>query len=332
MTLQHLLWLGFGLFILAMLALDLGVFHGTKRVITLREAYIWTAVWVALALAFGGGVWHFAGAEKGIEFFTAWLIEYSLSADNVFVFALIFSYFAVPPIWQRKVLFLGILGALVMRLIMIGLGVTLISHFSWILVLFGALLLVTGLKMIFGKSGELHPERNPVVRAFKRLMPVTKEFVQDKFFVRVAGRWMATPLLVVLISVEVSDLAFAVDSIPAVFAITLDPFIIYTSNILALLGLRSLYFVLAGIMDRFCYLKQGLGIILGFVGVKLLLVHTSYKIDTSISLVVILLVLTATIIASLVWPRKSDAGVGGEAGTLPNGPTVTTAPCTQIRV
>jgi tellurite resistance protein TerC len=304
---QPALWIGFGIFVLAMLALDLGVFHRKTHSVAFREALGWTGVWVTLAIAFGAGVWHFAGPQKGVEFFTAWLIEYSLSADNVFVFALIFSYFAVPAAWQHKVLFWGILGALVMRLVMIGLGVTLINQFGWILYLFGAFLVLTGLKMVFGKDTETHPEKNPVVRAFTRFVPVTQGYQGDSFVVRVQGRRMATPLLVVLVCVEASDLVFAVDSIPAVFAISLDPFIIYTSNVFAIMGLRSLYFVLAGVMDKFCYLRTALGIILSFVGAKMLLAHTAWKINTGVALGVVAGVLVLAVVASLIVSNRAAA-------------------------
>ena len=300
-----MIWIGFSLLVLAVLALDLGVFHRKAHAVGFKEALSWTGVWVTLAVLFGAGVWHWAGPQKGLEFFTGYLIEYSLSADNVFVFVLIFSYFAVPPPWQHKVLFWGVLGALVMRLVMIGLGVALISRFGWILYVFGAFLLFTGFKMVFGKQEEIHPERNPVVRWFRKLVPVTAGYHGDRFVVRVDGRRMATPLLVVLVCVEVSDLVFAVDSIPAIFAVTLDPFIVYTSNVFAILGLRSLYFVLAGMVDKFHYLKTGLGVVLAFVGVKMLLAHTAYKIDTLAALGVVAGVLAVTIVASLLrQPRQ----------------------------
>ncbi len=312
MTGHPLIWIGFSVLVLAVLALDLGVFHRKAHAVGFKEALSWTGVWVTLAGLFGAGVWYWAGPQKGLEFFTGYLIEYSLSADNVFVFVLIFSYFSVPPPWQHKVLFWGVLGALVMRLVLIGLGVALISRFGWILYLFGVFLLVTGFKMVFGKQEEIHPERNPVVRWFRRLVPVTSDSHGDRFVVRVDGRRMATPLLVVLVCVEVSDLVFAVDSIPAIFAVTLDPFIVYTSNVFAILGLRSLYFVLAGMVDRFYYLKTGLGVVLAFVGVKMLLAHTAYKIDTLASLGVVAGVLTVTLAASLFHqPRKAASpGLG----------------------
>ncbi|MBI5687285.1 MAG: TerC family protein [Verrucomicrobia bacterium] len=304
-------WIGFGVFVLAVLALDLGVFHRKSHIVGFREALGWTGVWVTLALLFGAGVWHFAGPQKGLEFFTGYLIEYSLSADNVFVFALIFSYFAVPAQWQHKVLFWGIIGALVMRLAMIGLGVALIHRFSWILYVFAAFLIFTGLKMVFRKGEELHPESNPVVRWFTKAVSVTPSFHQDRFFVRTDGRWVATPLMVVLVCVEMSDLVFAVDSIPAIFAITLDPFIVYTSNVFAILGLRSLYFALAGMMDRFHHLKTGLGVVLAFVGVKMCLVHTPYKIDTLVALGVVAAILAIAVATSLLSKRPAVAATAG---------------------
>lgn len=300
------LWIGFNVFVLIMLALDLGVFHRKTHVVTLKESITWTAVWVVMALLFNLGIAHFMGNDKGLEFFTGYVIEKSLSVDNVFIFALLFSYFAVPALYQHKVLFWGVFGALVMRAVMIALGAKLIAEFAWIIYVFGAFLVLTGVKMIVKREEEIHPERNPVVRFFKRFIPSTSDFRGDKFFVREKGVLMATPLFVVLILVEVSDLIFAVDSIPAIFAVTKDPFIVYTSNVFAILGLRSLYFALAGVLDKFHYLKVGLGVVLSFVGVKMLLAHSPWKIDTHVSLGVIIVVLAASVVASLVWPKKSD--------------------------
>jgi tellurite resistance protein TerC len=308
---QVWLFVGFNAFVLVMLALDLGVFHRHAHVVSLRESITWTFVWVALALAFNAGVWHYAGEQKALEFFTGYVIEKSLSVDNVFVFALLFSYFAVPPLYQHKVLFWGILGALIMRAVMIGLGAALITKFTWIIYIFGAFLILTGVKMVFKREEEIHPERNPVVRLFKRMMPVTKDYREDRFFVVEQGRRAATPLFVVLLLVEFTDLIFAVDSIPAIFAVTTDPFIVYTSNIFAIMGLRSLYFALAGVMDTFHYLKMGLGVVLSFVGVKMLLTHTAYKIDTLVSLGVIVGVLAVAVIASLVFPKQPIHFEGG---------------------
>lgn len=300
-------WIGFNVFVLAMLALDLGVFHRKSHVVAFREAIAWTIAWVTLAFLFALGVWHFAGAEKALAFTAGYLIEYSLSVDNIFVFALLFSYFAVPAQYQHRVLFWGILGALVMRASMIAAGTALITKFSWIIYVFGAFLVLTGIKMIVKREEEIHPERNPVVRWFKKLMPVTHDYRGDKFFVRENGIRMATPLFVVLLLVEISDIIFAVDSIPAIFAVTTDPFIVYTSNVFAILGLRSLYFALAGVMDKFHYLKIGLGVVLTFVGIKMFLGHTAWKIDTVVSLGVIVLVLAGSVIASLLWPKAAAA-------------------------
>jgi tellurite resistance protein TerC len=299
------LWVGFNAFILVMLALDLGVFHRKSHIVSLKESLTWTGVWVMLALLFNAGVWHYAGSAKALEFFTGYVIEKSLSVDNVFVFALLFSYFAVPPTYQHKVLFWGILGALIMRAIMIAAGAALITKFAWIIYVFGGFLILTGIKMIVKREEEIHPERNPVVRWFKKFMPVTPEFRGDKFFVRENGLRMATPLFVVLLLVEISDLIFAVDSIPAIFAVTKDPFIVYTSNVFAILGLRSLYFALAGVMDKFHYLKIGLGVVLSFVGVKMILAHTAWKIDTLVSLGVIVLILATSVVWSLLKPKKA---------------------------
>ena len=298
------LWVGFNAFVLVMLALDLGVFHRKAHVVSFREAIGWTVAWVTLALLFNIGVAHYAGPEKAVEFLTGYVIEYSLSVDNIFVFALLFSYFSVPPMHQHRVLFWGILGALVMRAIMIGAGVVLISKFAWIIYYFGGFLILTGIKMIVKREEQIHPEQNRVVKLFKRFMPVTRDFRGNHFFVRENGIVMATPLFVVLLLVEMSDVIFAVDSIPAIFAVTKDPFILYTSNVFAILGLRSLYFALSGVLDKFHYLKVGLGVVLSFVGVKMLLAHTEWKIDTHLSLAVIVCVIGASIVASLIWPKK----------------------------
>jgi len=312
-------WVGFHLFVFSMLALDLGVFHRKAHVVSFRESLTWTGVWISLALLFSLGIWRFRGEQAGLEFLAGYLIEYSLSMDNVFVFALVFSYFSVPQEYRHRVLFWGILGALVMRALMIGLGVALIAKFAWIIYLFGAFLIVTGIKMIVRRDEEMHPERNPVVRLFRRFVPVTSGYRGQSFVVREAGRLVATPLLLVLVLVEVSDLIFAVDSIPAIFAVTRDPFIVYTSNVFAILGLRSLYFVLGGVIDKFHLLKVGLGVVLSFVGVKMLLAHTAWKIDTAVSLGVIAVVLAASIVLSLVFPKRATdvvAEPGAGAGPL----------------
>jgi tellurite resistance protein TerC len=301
------LWAGFNVFVLAMLALDLGVFHRKAHVVSLKESLAWTVVWIVLALAFNAGLWHYSGSQgsqKALEFLTGYLIEKSLSVDNVFVFALLFSYFAVPPKYQHKVLFWGIFGALIMRAVMIALGAALMTKFAWIIYVFGAFLILTGIKMVVKREEEIHPERNPVVRWFKKLVPVTTDYRGNKFFVRENGIRMATPLFVVLLLIEFSDLIFAVDSIPAIFAVTKDTFIVYTSNVFAILGLRSLYFALAGVINKFHYLKTGLGVVLSFVGVKMILAHTAWKIDTLVSLGIIVTILAVSVVWSLVKPSR----------------------------
>jgi len=317
MTTTTWLWIGFNAFVLAMLAIDLGLFHRKSHTVGVKEALGWTAAWIALALAFNLGVWHFAGGVKALEFFTGYVIEYSLSADNVFVFALLFSYFAVPAHYQHKVLFWGILGALVMRLGMIVLGAALIAKFAWIIYVFGAFLVVTGIRMLLKSDEEIHPERNLLVRLFKRFFPVAPGFRGDRFFVRENGVLMPTPLFVVLLMVEFTDVIFAVDSIPAIFAVTTDSFIVYTSNVFAILGLRSLYFALAGVMDKFHYLKTGLGVVLSFVGVKMLLAHTAYKIDTLVSLGVIVAILATAVAASLLRPKPALSHLAPGNGASP---------------
>lgn len=304
------LWIGFNVFVLAMLALDLGVFHRKAHVVSFREASIWSAVWIALALLFNVGVWQFMGPQKGVEFLTGYLIEKSLSIDNIFVIALVFSYFSVPAQYQHRVLFWGILGALAMRAGFIAAGAALIAKFHWIIYVFGGFLVVTGIKMALASDKGLEPERNPVVRLVRRLMPVTDRYHGERFFVREGGVLAATPLFLVLVLVEATDLVFAVDSIPAIFAITTDPFIVYTSNVFAILGLRSLYFMLGGVMEKFEYLKLGLAAVLVFVGVKMTLVEV-YKIPSVVSLGVIAVILTVAIAASLLRARGRRTPVGG---------------------
>lgn len=310
---QLWLWIGFNLFVLALLALDLGVFHRHAHAVSVKEASIWSVVWISLALAFNVVVYFFwdrlspnssyTNAEAGLAFFTGYLIEKSLSVDNIFVFVLIFSYFAVPTMYQHRVLFWGILGALVMRGILIAVGAALLKEFHWIVYVFGGFLIFTGIRMALHRNEELHPEKNPVVRLFRRLVPVTDTYEGERFLIRRAGRWMATPLLLVLVMVESTDLVFAVDSIPAIFAVTNDPFLVYTSNVFAILGLRSLYFVLAGVMDKFYYLKLGLSTVLTFVGIKMVLVDI-YKIPVLVSLGVIGTILTIAVVASLLRAQR----------------------------
>jgi len=301
------LWLGFTAFVLALLALDLGVFHRKAHEVRLREAAVWSFVWVALALLFNAGVWHWFGPQKGLEFLTGYLIEKALSVDNVFVFLVLFSTFGVPAAYQHRVLFWGILGALVMRAAFIFAGSALLETFHWVIYVFGGLLVVTGIKMLVQKDVELRPERNPIYRAFRRLVPSVPEYEGGRFTVVRQGRRFATPLLCVLVAVEATDLVFAVDSIPAIFAVTRDPFIVYTSNIFAILGLRAMFFLLAGVMDRFRYLKVGLSMVLCFVGAKMLLADV-YKLPVGISLGVVAALLAGSVIASLVAGRPASPG------------------------
>ena len=297
------LWIGFNIFVLAMLALDLGVFHRKAHTVSIKEASIWSVVWITLAMAFNAGVYFFSGPEPALQFFTGYLIEKSLSVDNIFVFGLLFTYFKVPAAYQHRVLFWGVLGALVLRGTMIVLGTSLLDAFHWIIYLFGAFLIFTGVRMLFHKEEEVHPERNPVLKLVRRIVPVTHGYERDHFIVRRAGQVLVTPLLLVLLVVETTDLIFALDSIPAIFAVTLDPFIVYTSNVFALLGLRCLYFVFANAMAKFSYLKLGLAVVLSFVGVKMVLADI-YHIPTTLSLAVIAVVLATAIVASVVRARR----------------------------
>jgi tellurite resistance protein TerC len=299
------LWIGFNLFVLAMLALDLGVFHRKAHVIKIKEALVWSGVWITLALLFNLGIYLWRGQETALEFLAGYLIEKSLSVDNIFVFLLIFSYFGVPPLYQHKVLFWGILGALIMRAVFIATGITLIEKFHWTIYLFGAILVLTGVKMALQKDRKIQPERNPVIRLFRRCVPVTEDYAQDKFFIKRAGRYLATPLFIVLIVVETTDVIFAVDSIPAILAITLDPFIVYTSNVFAILGLRALYFALSGVMELFHHLHYGLSVVLVFVGTKMLLTDL-YKIPVSIALSVVAGILLVSVMASIFDKEKNE--------------------------
>jgi len=297
-------WVGFIAFVLAMLALDLGVFHRQAHEVHPKEAGIWTAVWVALALLFAGGLYMMSGRHVALTFLTGYVVEEALSADNIFVMVLIFEYFRVPKVCQHRVLFYGILGALVMRGLFIAVGAALIATFHWILYVFGAMLVITGVRMGIKGDEEFDGEQNRIVRAARRLLPFSQDFHGKHFFVVEAGRKVATPLLLVLILVELTDLVFAIDSIPAIFGVTTDPFIVFTSNIFAVLGLRSLYFLLAAVVDRFHLLKYGLALILSFVGFKML-TERFIEIDIVLSLSIILGVLGLSIAASLVWPRKA---------------------------
>lgn len=326
---QHAwLYVGFIALVFVFLALDLGVFHRKAHVVSMKEALTWTVVWVCTALLFN--VWiYFAyenhwlgiglnvaqldgvardvhGAEAAKLYLAGYLVEKSLAMDNVFVIAIVFSYFAVPALYQHRVLFWGILGALVMRGIMIAVGAKLIQSFDWIIYVFGGFLILTAIKMAFAGDGHVDPSKNPLVRLVKRFMPVTDKYEGDKFFTRVNGVRAATPLFLALAVVEFTDLIFAVDSIPAIFAITADPFLVFTSNIFAILGLRSLYFCLASLMGKFRYLKPSLIAILLFVGVKMMLVHTPYKIDTGLSLAVVVGILIAGVVASVLRPGTAS--------------------------
>lgn len=298
MTLSTL-WIGFNLFVVIMLALDLGVFHKTSKVISVKNALLWTGVWVLFAFIFNVFVYYQFGQEKAFEFFTGYIIEKSLSVDNIFVIILIFSYFNVPPAYQHKVLFWGILGALLLRVGFIFAGVELIHRFHWLVYIFGGFLIFTGIKIVTQGEMKLDPQRNPVVKFIRKIFRVTPDFEKDKFFVMKEGVLWATPLFVVVILIEATDLVFAVDSIPAILAISDDTFIVYTSNVFAILGLRSLYFALAGIEKYFIYLKYGLSVILVFVGVKMCIVDW-YKIPIEISLAFIILTLSVAVLASMV--------------------------------
>ncbi len=294
-------WLGFTAFVLAMLVLDLRVFHRTPHEIRAREALAWSAVWIGLALAFNVAVGFWFGPERALEFLTGYVIEKALSVDNLFVFLVIFSYFAVPAALQHRVLFWGVVGAIAMRVLFILLGTALLARFHWVLYLFGAFLVFTGVRLLLQREGDVHPERNPVLRLFRRVVPSVSDYRGGRFTVVENGRRYATPLLMVLVVVEATDLVFATDSIPAVFAVTRDPFIVYTSNIFAVLGLRSLYFALAGLMQKFHYLKVGLGLVLAFVGVKMLIAKI-YELPIAVSLGVIAGLLGASIATSILRP------------------------------
>jgi tellurite resistance protein TerC len=301
MTHQMLLWGGFGTFVLVMLALDLGVFHRQARVVNIKEALRWSAIWITLALLFNLGVYLWYGTDAALAFFTGYVLEESLSVDNLFVFLMVLSYFSVPQAYQHKVLFWGILGALLMRGMMIAVGTVLIQTFHWVLYIFGGFLVLTGVRMVVRQHDDVHPEQNPVVRLFTRFMPVTAAYHAEKFFVQLNGRYFATPLFVVLLMVEVTDVVFALDSIPAVLAVTTDPFIVYTSNVFAILGLRSLFFALYGLMGLFHYLRYGLAVVLVFIGIKMLL-SDMIHIPIHWALAVVLGVILLSVLASLIYP------------------------------
>jgi tellurite resistance protein TerC len=299
-------WIGFSLLVVGLLVLDLGVLNRKSHVLSLREALSWSAGLVALALLFGVFLWSREGTRHALEYYTGYVIELSLSVDNLFVFLLIFQYFAVPAELQPRILKWGILGALIMRGVMIGLGALLLAQFTWIIYLFGGILILTGIRMFRGNGDRIEPERNPLVRLVRRFIPMADAYDGQRFVTRTMAGWMVTPLLLVLLVVEWSDLVFAIDSIPAIFAVTRDPFIVYSSNVFAILGLRALFFVLAGIMDRFQYLKPGVAVILVFVGAKMVL-NGLFHVPIAGSLAVILSILSGSVLLSM-WKTRGPRG------------------------
>ncbi|MGM0545858.1 MAG: TerC family protein [Bacteroidota bacterium] len=298
-----LLWTVFNVFILTMLIVDLVVLHKEDEAVSIKEALYWTGIWIVLALIFGIGVYYYMGSQTALDYYTGYLIEKSLSVDNIFVFLLVFSYFKVPAEFQHKVLFWGIFGALVMRLFFIFTGVALIERFHWIIYIFGGFLIFTGIKLALDKDKEVHPERNPILKLVRRFIPTTKSYHGSKFFIRRMGKLIATPLFIVLVVIETTDLVFALDSIPAILAITRDEFIIYSSNAFAILGLRALYFAVSGIMRLFHYLHYGLSSILVFVGIKMLLADI-YHIPTPYALGFVAGALILSVIASIMYPKE----------------------------
>lgn len=302
---QIVLWIAFAVLIIVILILDLGVCNRRSHEIKIKEALLWSAVWIATALLFNLGVYYLRGSDAALKFFTGYLIEKSLSVDNLFVFLLIFSYFRVPAVYHHKILFWGILGALLMRAVFIFVGITLINKFHWVIYLFGIFLIYTGIHMAMNKDTEIHPEKNLILKLFRKLIPIRNGYEDGKFFARKNGQNFATTLFVVLLVVETSDIMFAVDSIPAILAISTDPFIVYTSNVFAILGLRALYFALAAVMKLFHYLHYGLSLILFFIGVKMLL-NGFCKIPVTAALAVVALILSVAVIASIIWPEKKQ--------------------------
>ncbi len=298
-------WIAFLAVILFLLSLDLGVFHRHAHAVSIREAATWSVVWILLSSAFGVWVYLSFGKQHGLEFFTGYLIEYALSVDNVFVFIIIFGYFCVPPKLHHKVLFWGILGALIMRAVFIVAGAVLIHSFHWIIYIFGAFLIFTGAKILRQGDTKVEPEQNPVVRLFRCIVPMTSGYESGRFFVRNAGKIAATPLALVLVTVEATDLVFATDSIPAIFGVTQDPFIVYTSNVCAILGLRSMYFLLSAVICRFAYLGAGLGIVLIFIGIKMML-SGYYAIPIGWSLATVAAILAGAVLVSLLFPPKGE--------------------------
>lgn len=308
------LWVGFGAVILFMMSLDLGLLNRKAHTPTYKEASIWSGVWVTLALIFSGVIFWHQGKQEGLEFLTGYVIELSLSVDNLFVFLLIFSYFKVPSKYQHRVLFWGVLGALIMRVTIILLGTALITRFHWILYVFGAFLIYTGIKMMVQEETDIEPEDNPVVRLVTRFIPITRHYEEDKFFTVINGRRTGTLLLLVLVIVEVTDLVFAVDSIPAIFGVTTNFFIVFTSNVFAILGLRSLFFLLAGVVEKFHYLKVGLAIVLSLIGVKMLAESFLLKVMDKYTLIIfslsaVAIILAGSVVASIIWPQKAERDI-----------------------
>ncbi|MFA0766364.1 MAG: hypothetical protein BDTLLHRC_001317 [Candidatus Fervidibacter sp.] len=299
-------WFGFLAVVGLMLAIDLGIFHRHAHIVSLREAAIWSVVWVVVALLFNLVILFWMGKREALEFLTGYLVEKALSADNIFVFAVLFNYFAVPPAYRHRVLFWGVLGAIVMRFAFIMAGAALLKKFHWVVYIFGIIVILSGIKLLRRRDGQVDPEKNPVIQLARRFLPLTPNYVGQQFVVRDDGRFVFTPLALVLLAVETTDVVFAVDSVPAIFAITRDPFIVFTSNICAILGLRALYFVLEGVMKLFRYLDEGLAIILVFIGIKMLLSEV-YPIPVGLSLGFVLLVLTITIVLSLWAERRERA-------------------------
>ncbi|MFA5375628.1 MAG: TerC family protein [Dehalococcoidia bacterium] len=302
-------WLAFGAIIIVLLVLDMKVFHRKSSVITIKQSLLWTAFWISLALLFNLGLWLWRrDTGMALDYLTCYLIEKSLSVDNLFVFLMVFSFFSVPTAYQHKVLFWGIIGAIVLRLAFIEAGATLLENFGWVFYIFGAFLIIAALRMAFQKEKELHPEKNPILKLLRKFVGVSDCYEGDRFFIKRAGKYIATPLLIVVIIIETTDVVFALDSIPAAFSITTDKFIVYTSNIFAILGLRSLYFALAGIMPLFHYLKYGLVAVLMFVGVKMIVEHHyHYEMPTAIALGVVLVVLVIAVVASIIRNRRNKA-------------------------
>ncbi len=303
---KYVLWGGFNLLILGLLALDLGVFHRKDHKITVKEGLLWSIIWILVALAFNVVVYFWRGQQIALQFFTGYLIERSLSIDNIFVFLLIFTYFRVPDEYQYKVLFWGILGALIMRGLFIGIGVALISLFHWVIYIFGAFLIITGIRMGLAKDKHIEPEKNPILKLVRKFLPISKNYVAGHFFTYIRGGLYATPLFVVLIVIETTDVVFAVDSIPAIFGITLDPFVVYSSNVFAILGLRAMYFAIAGLMNMFHYLKYGLSAILTFVGIKML-ISGFYEMPDLLALGIIAALMLISILLSVFFPQKSES-------------------------